>query len=172
MKDLEKVTDAIAQAFKGSRIPRTNRELAPMGVDADDVIRHFLGKTREQVEEDFEYHLHMENYSYMTPMGVEYYLPPVLRIMLRQPWDDGLWIYLFGYLQPREDGELWWNLGELSKRQLGAIEKWARFLHERWSANPPDYLDPTEAESLAKVYGKLAREKSPLESNRRTSRPS
>jgi hypothetical protein len=172
MEDLKLVTDAIAQAFKDSPIPRTNRQLAPMGIDACDVIRHFLGKSREQVEVDFQYDAYMEDYSYMSPMGVEYYLPSVLRIMLRQPWDDGLWIYLFGYLRPREDGKLWWNLGELSKKQLGAVEKWARYLHDQWSATPQEYLDPAEAESLAKVFGKLVREKSPIESSCRTSRHS
>jgi hypothetical protein len=172
MENLKSVTDAIAQGFKNSPIPRTDRQLAPMSIDAGEVIRNFLGKSREQVEVEFQYDVHMEDYTYMSPMGVEYYLPSALRIMLRQPWDDGLWIYLFGYLQPREDGKLWWNLGELSKKQLGAVEKWARYLHDQWSATPHDYLDPSEAESLAKVFGKLAREKSPLESNRRTRRHS
>ena len=101
----------------------------------------------------------MEDFSYMTPMGVEYYLPSVLRIMLRVPWDDELWIYLEGYLKARENGVPWWNLAELTKKQFGAIEKWARFLHEQWSANAPDYIDPSKAEALAKMYGGFAREK-------------
>ena len=173
MSDLKSVTDAIAQAFKAAKMPRVPRELAPTGIDAGSVIDHFLGRTREQIEAaEFRSSLYMEDFSYMTPMGVEYYLPSVLRIMLRVPWDDELWLYLEGYLKARENGVPWWNLGELTKNQFGAIEKWARFLHKQWSANSPDYIDPGKAEALAKMYGKFARERSPLESNRRTTRPS
>lgn len=173
MSDLKSVTDAIAQAFKQSKIPRAPRELAPMGIDAAYVIKHFLGRSREQVESaEFYSSLYMEDFSYMTPMGVEYYLPCALRIMLREPSDDVLWLYLHGYLRMQKDGTPWWNLGELTKKQLDAIEKWARFLHEQWCENPPDYINPAEADSLAKAYGMLAHEKPALESNRRTSRPS
>lgn len=171
MEGLKSVTDAIEQAFKYSPIPRANRELAPLGIDANEVIQHFLGKTRAQVEVDFLPALHMEDYSYMTAMGVEYYLPSVLRIMLRQPWDDELWIYLFAYLRPREDGTLWWNLRELSKKQLGVIEKWALYLCEQWLANPPEHINPADADFLAKFYGRLARVRSPLECERKIRRP-
>jgi hypothetical protein len=157
METLKSVDDAIAQAFKGAKMPRSPRELAPKSIDADSVIEHFLGKSREQVESaDFNPGLHMEDFSYMTPMGVEYYLPPVLRIMLREPWDDSLWIYLHGYLKPDGQGKLWWNLGELSGKQLLAIAKWAGFLHGEWSARPPGYIDLEEAAGLSDAYRRIA----------------
>lgn len=157
MEELKSVTDAIAQAFKGSKMPRSPRELAPPGIDANSVIEHFLGKAGDFAESgDFGPALHMEDFSYMTPMGVEYYFPAVLRLMLREPWDDELWIYLHGYLKPRGEGKLWWNLGELSGKQLIAIAKWAGFLHGQWVASPPDYLDPEEAAGLSDAYRRLA----------------
>jgi hypothetical protein len=154
MNDSKKVLDAIAQAFKRAKMPRVPRELAPLSIDADSVIEHYLGKTQAQLESDFRSALYMEDFSYMAAMGVEYYLPSVLRIMmrLRSPADSELWIYLYGYLRTdRRDG-LWWNLRELNRKQLEAIAAWAGFLDEKWRAEAPDYIDREEAAALAEAY--------------------
>ena len=153
MSESKRVQDQIAQAFKRATMPRSARELAPPGIDANAVIEHFLGKTQAVLESgEFRASLYMEDFSYMTCQAVEYYLPSVLRIMMREPADDGLWIYLHGFLEPREDGKLWWNLQELSRKQLDAIAAWAGFLHGQWLEFPSDYLDPGEAERLAVAF--------------------
>ena len=138
-------------------MPRSKRELAPLGIDAGEVIKHFLGKSREEVEAgEFRDSLHMEDFSYMTCIGVEYYLPCVLRIMMRPPAQDALWIHLHGFLKPGEDCELWWNLQELNRKQLGAIAIWAECLGNQWRDDPPADFEPDEALVLAEAYRRLS----------------
>ena len=101
MENLKSVTDAIAQGFKNSPIPRTDRQLAPMSIDAGEVIRNFLGKSREQVEVEFQYDVHMEDYTARCPWEWSITCHRHFESCSGSLGMTGLRIYLFGYLQPR-----------------------------------------------------------------------
>lgn len=115
-------------AFAGEAMPRTERELSEAGIEAPYVIKHFFRRSRDDVHAGrFLPSLHMEDFTYMTRAGVAYYLPPVLKLMLREPFDDELWIYLSGFLGSAK--QTWaGNLRDLKKPQLEAIADCLDFL--------------------------------------------
>src|SRR5262245_59214827 len=86
-------------AFAGEAMPRAERELSEGGIEAPYVIKHYFGRTRDDVNAaSFRPSLHMEDFTYMTRAAVAYYLPPVLKLMLCEPFKSELWIYLSGFL--------------------------------------------------------------------------
>ena len=153
MHTLKGIQDEIAQAFKNAKIPRTESELSIGGIDGPYVIKHFLGRDQHDIEHsDFPSSLYMEDFSYMTTRAIEYYLPCVLRIMLRDPYDYDLWLYLYSFLHANRKGKLNWNLQELDTKQMIAISIWAEYLYELWQVKQPEYINPEEALNITKSY--------------------
>jgi hypothetical protein len=115
-------------AFAGVAMPRADRELCEPGIEAPYVVAHFFGRTRDDVDAaSFLPSLHMEDFTYMTRAAVAYYLPPVLKLMLREPLDFELWTYLSGFL--RSARQTWaHNLRDLTSPQLAAIADCLAFL--------------------------------------------
>ncbi len=148
----EDVVREIDRAFDGATMPRTARELAPEGIEARYVIEHFLGKSQGDLEpSSFLPSLHMEDFTYMTQGAVEYYLPAVMKVMLVEPYDADLWIFLSGFLRRRSR-----SLRGLTPSQQSAIARWAGFLRVDWLQKEPWSRFPWDAEDLARQYRELA----------------
>lgn len=148
----EEVVRLIDGAFRDAPMPRTEDELTEGGIDGPYVVAHFLGKSRVDVDgARFLPGLHMEDFTYMTQNAVAYYLPPVLKLMLVEPYDSELWIFLRGFLRSVKDYGV--SLHGLSAPQRQAIAAWADFLRQEWDATWD--LDPREAEKLALLYRDL-----------------
>jgi hypothetical protein len=81
MESPQPVVEAIAEAFASARQPCTWQELASPSLDLPYVVRHFLGKAQDEVEQEFAGHENMEDFDSMTARAVEYYLPAVMRYM-------------------------------------------------------------------------------------------
>ena len=144
----------IDRAFADEAMPRTHRELCEPGIEAPYVIEHFFERTRDEVyAERFLPSLHMEDFTYMTRAGVAYYLPPVLRLALREPFDSELWIYLSGFLGSAR--QTWAdNLRDLTSSQLASIAECLAFLAaERDGAFG---FEAKKARKLATLYRELA----------------
>lgn len=63
--------------------PPTKTQLVgnePLGLDHESVIEHFLGQTQEEVRKMIPGRMHYlaEDFMWMAPGGLAYYLPPVL----------------------------------------------------------------------------------------------
>lgn len=146
----EAILAAIDRAFEGATMPKTPEELAEPGIEARYVVEHFLGKTRDEVRAPwFAPVLHMEDFTYMTQPAVAYYLPPVLKLMLVEPFDDDLWIFLRGFLASAA-ADYGVSLHALTTEQRLAVAAWADFLGAAWEASPG--FDRREADELARVY--------------------
>lgn len=135
---------AIRDAFGGARMPTKPHQLASGGIDGPYVVKHFLGRSVGDVEDNFLPSLHMEDFTYMTEQAVRYYLPAPLRLMLETPYDDELWLFLRGFLkeEPRE----------LTAAQRRAIADWAQFLYDAFTEAQPFLIDASEALALAIAY--------------------
>lgn len=142
----------IAAAFASAKMPRSEDEITTGGIDGPYVVKHFLGKSRAEVATSFMPSLHMEDFTYMTKQAVDYYLPVVLELMMKQPYDDELWIYLRSFLANGRARAYPTAAGELSREALQAIAEWATYLHGEWAASPPLLIDPNEALELANAY--------------------
>lgn len=71
MSGRDDVLRQIEQAFADACMPRTEDEITGGGIDGPYVIKHFLGKTREDVEtQDFLASLYMEDVTDMTDGAV------------------------------------------------------------------------------------------------------
>jgi len=81
-------------AFDGNMSTTPDREqllgLNERALDARYVIEHFLGKSREKVQREFRGHAssYAEDFAYMGPEGLRYYLPAALEY-LRDEQSDG-----------------------------------------------------------------------------------
>ena len=143
----------IENAFRRFQMPYHEGDLAGCGIDADSVLSNFLGLTREQVAaRGWWDHLYTEDFSYMTPQGVGYYLPVIMLYMMEHGDDDVTWIYLGGYLKPREDGKIWWNLDALGLEAHQAIGVWAEWLAQKLLELDTDVEAIQNAESIAAYY--------------------
>ncbi|WP_224373076.1 hypothetical protein [Hyalangium versicolor] len=147
----DEICETIAAAFADAEMPCSEKDLTTGGIDGPYAVEHFLGKRQVDVESHFLPSLHMEDFSYMTTRAVAYYLPAVLRLMMKTPYDSELWIFLHGFLKPRE-GRYAPGVRELEPRQLQAISEWASYLHDEWHANPPALIDPRDALKLVAAY--------------------
>lgn len=148
MPNAEEIVQKLRHAFRDAERPLTERDLTDGGLDGPYVVAHFLGKTRADIDrQTFRPSLHMEDFSYMTPRSLAYYLPPVLELMLIEPFDDELWIYLRGFLMSAVSNR---EPFDLSAPQREAIADWADHLAEAWSTTWE--LDPRSAEKLARRY--------------------
>lgn len=153
MRKSEKdILESIAAAFADAEMPRTEDEITTGGIDGPYVVKHFLGKSREEMATGFLPSLHMEDFTYMTKQAVEFYLPVVLELMMKQPYDDELWIYLRSFLANGRARAYPNAAGELSSEAQLAIAEWATYLHGEWVASPPLLIDPNEALALANAY--------------------
>ncbi|MEV0033580.1 hypothetical protein [Nocardia sp. NPDC050793] len=153
MRSRDEVTHRIDQVFVGS-MPLTENELAPPSIDAPYVIAHFLGRSRADIDRSsFLPGLHMEDFMYMTAQAVEYYLPAVLKLMLIQPYDFELWIYLSSFLgSARRDDET--TLRGLRPAQHAAIADWLELLSREIDEGIG--VDRKDAAKLARLYRQLA----------------
>ena len=143
-RDESEVARRIDEAFADARMPHTEAELAPPSIDAPYVIKHFLGKTRDDVESaTFHGSLYMEDFTYMTDGAVRYYLPSVLRIMLANRTDDELWLFLRSFLR-RATG--------LDAAQRAAIADWAEYLCDAWQSHGWMSRFSEEAAKLAGTF--------------------
>ncbi len=151
MTSRDDIVRQIDQAFQDAAMPRTESELTEGGgLDGPYVVEHFLGKARGDVDSTrFLPSLHMEDFTYMTQNAVAYYLPSVLKLMLVEPYDADLWIFLGGFLRSVK-ASYGVNLHGLSASQRKAIADWADFLRQEWE--PTWDLDPREATKLALLY--------------------
>ena len=148
----EQIEQMIAAAFADAEMPGSAPELTCGGIDGPYVVEHFLGKDRDEVASSFSTGLHMEDFLYMTPGAVAYYLPVVLRLMLQPDPDDALWIRLRGFLMPRRGERRADGVLGLDAAQLRAIEAWASHLYEAWRVDPPLCIKVKEALALAVAY--------------------
>ena len=149
----DEVARAIELAFAHATMPQTEDELAPLSIEAPYAIEHFFGKTRDAVESaSFPASLYMEDFSYMTDAAVMYYVPSVLRIMLADPTDDELWIYLHGFLRHINAEYPYPGLRALDAAQRNAIADWAEHLRGEWASNDWMRRFDGEAASLARTY--------------------
>lgn len=149
----DEVLRAISEAFNDAIMPRTEAELAPPSIDAPYAIKHFLGRTRSDVEtQPFLSSLHMEDFTYMTDGAALYYLPSVLRIQLADVTDAELWIFLRGFLNHIDGKYPYPGLGVLSTAQRRAIADWAELLGSEWAVH--DWMSKwsDEAVKLARKY--------------------
>jgi hypothetical protein len=93
----------------------------------------------------------MEDFSYMKQGAVEYYLPPVLKLMLEEPYDFELWIFLHGFLRVDHFDEP--SLERFTRSQRSAIANWAAFLQREWEEKEPwCYREIEEAADLARRF--------------------
>ncbi|MEV0297607.1 hypothetical protein [Nocardia sp. NPDC050710] len=153
MKSRDEVTHQIDRVFTGSR-PLTEDELAPPSIDAPYVIAHFHGRSQADIDRSsFLPGLHMEDFTYMTAQAVEYYLPAVLKLMLIQPYDFELWIFLSSFLgSARRDDET--TLRGLRPAQHAVIADLLELLsHEM---DEEFGFDRKDAAKLARLYRQLA----------------
>ena len=141
-------------AFAGEAMPRAERELCEGGIEAPYVIAHFLGRARDDVNAaSFRPSLHMEDFTYMTRAAVAYYLPPVLKLMLREPLDFELWVHLSGFL--RSARQTWAdNLRDLTSSQFAAIADCLAFLAAERDGSFG--FEAKKARKLATFYRELA----------------
>jgi len=95
----------------------------------------------------------MEDFTYMTRAAVAYYLPPVLKLMLREPLDFELWVHLSGFL--RGARQTWAdNLRDLTSSQLAAIADCLAFLAAERDGSFG--FEAKKARKLATFYRELA----------------
>ncbi|MEM9195019.1 MAG: hypothetical protein AAGF12_37950 [Myxococcota bacterium] len=146
----EEVRRAIDLAFGKATIPLTETELTTGGIDGPYVVKHYFKKTRADVESNFAPGLHMEDFMYMTPKAIEYYLPSPLRLMLDDPTDADLWIYVRGFLKFSSDP--WGRFSFLSAVQCEAIARWAEYLEREFPRTRSD-IKPREAAQIKEIYG-------------------
>lgn len=152
-RDRGQIERAIDAAFADARMPRTEAELTSGGIDGPYVVEHFFGRSRTDVEAGrFLPSLHMEDFTYMTPGAVAYYLPVVLRIMLAEPTDDELWIFLSGFLRGITGTFADRSLTALSAAQRNAIADWAEYLAEQWQNDEWRSKEAKKAAKLASRY--------------------
>ena len=52
-------------------------------IDCPFVVQGLVGEQQEDIESHFLAYLHMEDFRYMTTLAVGYYLPCVLRLMMK-----------------------------------------------------------------------------------------
>jgi hypothetical protein len=72
----------------------------PLMLDEEEVVRNFLGKTQEEMRESLTRPegrwWTMEDFSYMQPPGLRYYLPPVFDYLKSEDsighWDDAYFL--------------------------------------------------------------------------------
>ncbi|HTL34989.1 MAG TPA: hypothetical protein VL326_17790 [Kofleriaceae bacterium] len=148
--ELERAIDA---AFADARMPRTEAELTSGGIDGPYVVKHFLGRSRADVETGrFMPSLHMEDFTYMTPEAVAYYLPVVLRFMLAKPSDDELWIFLSAFLRGITGTYADRSLTSLSVAQRTAIADCVDYLAEQWQNDEWRAKEAKKAAKLARRY--------------------
>lgn len=145
----------IKEAFSVAQQPATTTELTDGGIDGPSVVEHFFGRKQQDIIENFSPSLHMEDFFYMTPNAVAYYLPPLLERMLDEPFDDDLWFRLYRYLRPEKSFSkpVW----ALESQQLRAISIWAEYLAETWRNNEESFptLDEiAQAQALTESYAK------------------
>ncbi len=143
----------IEDAFRGFQMPQHEGDLDAGGIDGEEVLKNYLGLTREQVAARGGWgHLYTEEFSYMKPQGVGYYLPVIMVYMMEHCDDDVTWIYLGGYLRPRENGKIWWNLEALGVKAHQAVGVWAEWLAQRLLELDADVEAIQNAESIAAYY--------------------
>ncbi|HWO24705.1 MAG TPA: hypothetical protein VNO30_38445 [Kofleriaceae bacterium] len=141
-------------AFAGEAMPRTERELCEPGIEAPYVIEHFLGRARDDVHAaSFRPSLHMEDFTYMTRAAVAYYLPPVLKLVLREPLGFELWTHLSGFLRSARHASAD-NLRDLTSSQLAAIADCLAFLADERDGSFG--FKAKDARKLATLYRELA----------------
>jgi hypothetical protein len=91
----------------------------------------------------------------MSRAGVAYYLPPVLKLMLREPFDWELWIYLSGFLKSARHSPTH-DLRTLTPPQLEAIADCLDFLAaERAGSFGFEAKEAKRARKLAAFYREL-----------------
>src|SRR5690606_695162 len=70
----------------------------PHSLDDEWALKNFLGKTREQAQEMCRTNPSVtEDFMYMAPAGLTYYLPAALEY-LKSPEADGEWLFAHGIL--------------------------------------------------------------------------
>ncbi|WP_157128756.1 hypothetical protein [Nocardia amamiensis] len=154
MRSRDEVTHRIDQVFAGALLPLTEDELAPPSIDARYVIAHFHGRSRADIDRSsFLPSLHMEDFTYMTAQAVEYYLPAVLKLMLIQPYDFELWIYLSSFLGSARRGDET-TLRGLRPAQHAAIADWLELLSREIDEGIG--FDRKDAAKLARLYRQFA----------------
>lgn len=132
MLNYYEVIEEIDKAFEDAIMPKTERELTNFNdIDYKYVVRHFLGKSRKDINSlYFKPALHLEDFSHMTRGAIEYYLPPVLKLMLDDPYEADLSVFLFSFLNNdyfNESGDKLYTF-----LQQSAISNWAKLLLEKW----------------------------------------
>lgn len=132
-------------------MPSSATELSLDSLEGPYVIEHFLGKSQVDVESNFLPSLHMEDLSYMTTEAVAYYLPAVLRLMLKKPYRSDLWIGLSTFLKPLHGERYSAGARDLDPQKLHAISEWAGHLHHQWQQNQPPGFDPKDAKRALKI---------------------
>lgn len=151
MRTREDICELIATAFAGAQMPNSAAELSPDALEGPYVIEHFLGRSQVDVESNFLPSLHMEDLSYMTTEAIAYYLPAVLRLMLKKPYSSDLWNGLRTFLKPLHGERYPRGVRDLGPKQLHAISEWAGHLHDEWQQNPPPAFDPKDAKRALKI---------------------
>lgn len=147
MNDRDDIVRRIRHAFRDVPRPETERDLTDGGIEAPYVVEHFLGRSRAEIDRGYLLpSLHMEDFTYMTPGAAAYYLPPVLELMLLEPFDAELWTFLRGSLASPINQRTW----ALSAPQREAIADWADFLARAWDLTRE--IDPRPATKLARLY--------------------
>jgi len=152
LEDQRPVAALIDAAFAEAQQPHTVEELATPSLDLPYVLRHFLGRSQEDIERLFAGHEYMEDFDSMTPSAVEYYLPAVMRYMLRVPDDIQSWAWVHGSFGRRNDGDIWPNFRSLTIAQYEAIATWADYLMRYWDKHPELGIDPVDAMEIVETY--------------------
>ncbi len=149
----EQLQTTIEDAFRAFQQPGCTDDLHSGGIDGQYVIKNYFGLTREQVAARHRQgSYYIEDFSYMQPAAVGYYLPAIMSYMMAHPDDDETWIYLGGYLAPRTNGRIWWNLEPLGVRAYRAIGAWAEGLAEEFVERDADLEAIRTADTIAKHY--------------------
>jgi len=154
---VEEIQRMIERAFRRFQQPEQETELTRAGIDGDCVVRNYFGLSREQVEDrSYQGGYYLEDFSYMEPAAVGYYLPALMVWMMKRPDNWETWIYLSGYLLPREGSdEIWWNLKGLGPEAYEAIEVWSQWMAEQLLLLDQNVDAIEAAERIVKVYGGL-----------------
>ena len=69
----------------------------PLCLDSQEVLRKFLGKTADEAQKMFQNHPVTEDFAYMTPQGLMYYLPAALDYLCSKH-SSGDWEFAHGLL--------------------------------------------------------------------------
>lgn len=148
----EEIIKQIDMAFEHAAMPQTEEELTTFyDIDSQYTIKNFLCKSRNEIDSSsFQPSVHMEDFHYMKQSAVEYYLPPVLKLMLADPGDDVFWIFLYGFLHKDCFNEP--SLKGYTSVQRIAIANWAKFLQSKWKSLPEYTWWSTE------IYLEMAKE--------------